>query len=331
MVKVLVKDPAGGKRNGWRDVYGNAEDALAGNVSRVFLTGVPQSVPTTDAYQPDGWSCGPYSLAECLGQGSGENARNWLLERGLITSAYGTEYSGIVGYLGACGYSCSYDGRAHDAEMTGSIFEQIISHLQKGYKAILCMHGRSKGCRTDWWTVGGHYVTLYGISESGPTDDSYTFKVRQLKAGMSGKDVTLLQKLLCSRGMYAAKSIDGNFGPKTEASVKKYQKWISEHGGRLTQDGIAGPATWTSILGFGGTMNSDASVTFTVYQVKSGDNNLYVFLAQQILTADGLYKSSLDKNFGPASEKAVKAAQKTHNIKQDGICGPTTFKMIIGF
>lgn len=166
MPKVLVIDPAYSARDGWHEVYGNSDDALNGNVSRVFLTGVPQFLPTTQCRQPDGWSCGPYALAECLGQKDGEHARNWLLARGLITSEHGTEYEGIVKYLNTEGYSCEYDGRAHDAEMNTDIFNKIINHLKKGYKVILCMHGTRKGCRTDYWTKSGHYILLYGIDGS---------------------------------------------------------------------------------------------------------------------------------------------------------------------
>lgn len=167
MIKVLVADPASYERDGWHPVYGDAEDALAGNVSRVFLTGVPQSVPTTLCKQPDDWSCGAYALAECLGQGDGEDARNWLINHGKITSAYGTEYDGIVGYLNSCGYSCEYDGRAYDGVVDGAIFEEITNHLKAGYKVILCMHGTRKGCRTNYYTYGGHYLCVYGIHGEG--------------------------------------------------------------------------------------------------------------------------------------------------------------------
>lgn len=167
MPDVLVRDPATAARDGSHPVYGNSDDALNGNISRIFLTGVPQSVPTTKCRQPDDWSCGPYALAECLGQANGEDARNWLLQRGMITSDYGTEYEGIVGYLNACGYSCEYDGRNYDGQMQSPAFEQMIAHLRNGYKVILCMHGTRKGCRTNYWTYGGHYICVYGISGSG--------------------------------------------------------------------------------------------------------------------------------------------------------------------
>lgn len=162
-MKVLIVDPAASYRDGWHDIYGSASDALNGNISRVFLTGVSDSVPTTKCRQPDGWSCGPYALAECTGQSSGEQAREWLKVRGYITSQYGTEYAGIVEYLKSCGYTCSYDGENHDGEINGTFYNDLISHLKGGHKAILCMHHD----RTNYWTNSGHYIVAYGIDEKG--------------------------------------------------------------------------------------------------------------------------------------------------------------------
>lgn len=59
--------------------------------------------------------------------------------------------------------------------------------------------------------------------------------MKTLRKGDKGNDVTTLQKAL---GITA----DGDFGPKTEEAVKKYQ---SEHG--LTADGIVGNKTWASL------------------------------------------------------------------------------------
>ena len=137
-MRALIMDPAGGRCDGWHDILGTSEDALNGNVSRVFLTDVPISIPTTDCRQPDDWSCGPYSLAECLGMSDGENARSWLLDRGWIDSEHGTWYDGIVGYISACGYGCEYDYTGHDGEMDSNIFTQIINRLRAGKKVILC-------------------------------------------------------------------------------------------------------------------------------------------------------------------------------------------------
>ena len=134
----------------------------------------------------------------------------------------------------------------------------------------------------------------------------------------------LLQKLLCSRGMYDKKSIDGKFGANTEKAVKKYQKWIADHGGGLSIDGICGPATWANILGISGNPK-------VVKKFKPGDKNMSVFVAQQILTADGYYSGSLDKSCGPATEKAIKAFQKKKKLTQSGVCNKSTWKKLIGY
>lgn len=54
---------------------------------------------------------------------------------------------------------------------------------------------------------------------------------------MVGSDVVLVQKILKNMGYNI--SVDGKFGPKTESTVKQFQK---EHG--LEVDGIVGPKTW---------------------------------------------------------------------------------------
>ena len=58
-----------------------------------------------------------------------------------------------------------------------------------------------------------------------------------LHVGISGVQVTTLQKRLTSDNLYSG-PINGNFGPLTEAAVKKFQK---KHG--ISQTGYIGPAT----------------------------------------------------------------------------------------
>ncbi|MBF2016672.1 MAG: peptidoglycan-binding protein [Rivularia sp. T60_A2020_040] len=59
-----------------------------------------------------------------------------------------------------------------------------------------------------------------------------------LRIGSLGEAVTLLQQLLESQG-YRTSGVDGNFGPKTEQAVKKYQTNFG-----LVTDGIVGKKTW---------------------------------------------------------------------------------------
>ena len=66
------------------------------------------------------------------------------------------------------------------------------------------------------------------------------------RPGDRGSDVRTLQRALKAAGLYSGK-IDGVYGKGTTAAVKAYQK---KQG--LTQDGVAGPATFGALLGGGG-------------------------------------------------------------------------------
>ena len=70
--------------------------------------------------------------------------------------------------------------------------------------------------------------------------------------GSSGNEVTQIQKKLKNWGYYTG-SVDGIYGSKTVAAVKKFQ---AKNG--LTADGIAGPRT-LSALGINSTSNSNNS------------------------------------------------------------------------
>ena len=72
------------------------------------------------------------------------------------------------------------------------------------------------------------------IAQSGPT----------LRIGASGPDVERLQALLKQHGGDLAP--DGQFGPKTAAAVKSFQR---QNG--LAADGIVGPQTWQALGGGG--------------------------------------------------------------------------------
>lgn len=75
------------------------------------------------------------------------------------------------------------------------------------------------------------------------TKGDYTMEMKNLKKGCKGEDVRALQILLNGRG-YSCGNADGDFGSKTDAAVRKYQK-----AKKLTQDGIAGKNTMGSLLG----------------------------------------------------------------------------------
>lgn len=67
-------------------------------------------------------------------------------------------------------------------------------------------------------------------------------RMKEIKQGASGRVVRILQGLLCAWGYTV--SIDGQFGPKTAAAVKKFQEKYAK-----PSDGIVGPVTWDALLG----------------------------------------------------------------------------------
>lgn len=103
--------------------------------------------------------------------------------------------------------------------------------------------------------VNGKYIRGYGVpkydeeqkAEEKTTTNKgdYTMEMRNLKKGCKGEDVRALQILLIGRGYSCGGSgADGDFGSNTDKAVRAYQKAKG-----LTQDGIAGKNTMSSLLG----------------------------------------------------------------------------------
>ncbi len=115
-----------------------------------------------------------------------------------------------------------------------------------------------------------------------------------LKKGLAGEPVRRLQAKL---GVEA----DGEFGPNTEAALKKWQQSKN-----LAADGIAGPDTFM------------AMGLYELILLKQGTRGDTVKKLQEKLgvTADG--------QFGAGTEKAVKDYQKANGLKVDGMAGPAT-------
>lgn len=133
-----------------------------------------------------------------------------------------------------------------------------------------------------------------------------------LRKGSKGDDVKLLQEILNSYG-YSLK-VDGDFGPRTEDAVKKFQK---SHG--LKVDGIVGPKTWDALL-----PNDPRSYP----TLRRGSTGYYVRLLQQSLNEFLTDALAIDGIFGPKTEAAVRELQRTYGLVVDGIVGPETWNAI---
>lgn len=304
--------------------------------------------------------CGPTSVADIVNV-SPLTVADWMTRHGYATTdGHGTYWEGINAALTAFGAGGKMVGASLDGKTACSQFDTWKRVIQGGCMGVLLMHN----VVSSYWTSGGHYIACVGYDKASDkyliydpasstrtgwhpwsdfvgnicclytstvkwgegADSSYTFTLKQLTGGESGNDVLLLQRILYSRSFYAKKSgLDGACGPKTIAAVKKYQKTEK----KLAADGKCGPHTWQTLMGFEGTVNV-SQVTFTLGQIKFGDTGLFVLLLQEILTGMGLYAGSLDRSYGPATHQAVKDAQKKLGITTDGVCGPATWKKLIG-
>ena len=69
----------------------------------------------------------------------------------------------------------------------------------------------------------------------------YAKSLKVLSRGINGDNVKYLQCMLNFKGF--ATNIDGDFGPATENSVKKFQKKMG-----LEVDGVVGKNTWSALL-----------------------------------------------------------------------------------
>lgn len=216
-------------------------------------------------------------------------------------------------------------------------------------------------------TSGSWYKVRYGIytgymmkkyvSQSSASSTSTASKIKALgsapglmRVGDENSDVKKLQQALDILGYYDGK-IDGVYGSGTTAAVKAYQE---DNG--LEADGYAGTATVTSIFGScskttlttqpdpNGSSASSSSTSSSKYPTvssiseigsapaasKEGDSGTNVVKLQQALECLGYYSGAIDGVYGEATVAAVKRFQKKRSMKEDGIAGSATIRVIFG-
>lgn len=129
-----------------------------------------------------------------------------------------------------------------------------------------------------------------------------------LSKGSKGREVGKAQGAIVAHGYNIA--IDDDFGPRTYAAVRAFQTKK-----KIGVDGIVGPVTWGKLLAGQAT-------------VRRGSEGFATGLAQGFLVAHG-HKIKVDRDFGPATQSAVRAFQRKQKIKDDGIVGPVTWGRLV--
>ena len=159
------------------------------------------------------------------------------------------------------------------------------------------------------------------VARKGGTPASGSSAGTTLKLNSQGTKVSQLQTDLKQLGYYYAE-ITGNFGEKTEAAVKAFQKAKG-----LTADGVAGTKTLNAIAAAvdkaGGSSSGSSSTN-----MKLGSTGTAVSALQQNLTTLGYYYGDVTGHYGNLTQQAVKKFQKAKGLTQDGGASTATLNAI---
>jgi peptidoglycan hydrolase-like protein with peptidoglycan-binding domain len=156
------------------------------------------------------------------------------------------------------------------------------------------------------------------------------FGSRLLKPGLSGTDVEILQCLLNNLPSPISIPITGesNFGPKTEAAVKKFQGYFN-----LSVDGLVGKNTYLFLGQQTGSYLPSGAPVFGSRNLSKGSSGRDVWVLQNRLSSTKKkYAMAIgapaDSVFGTKTQAAVKMFQKDRGLVEDGVVGPLTFMQL---
>ena len=165
-----------------------------------------------------------------------------------------------------------------------------------------------------------------------------------LRRGSTGPNVVVIQTELNRIAQdYPAipklANVDGIFGSRTEASVRKFQEIFG-----LSPDGIVGPGTWYELIRLYtavtrlSELRSQGQQFYAISwaypnSLRSGDTGDKVRHLQYMLSVLSSYINSIprvevDGIFGPATRSAVVAAQRFFGLPQTGVVDETTWDEI---
>jgi peptidoglycan hydrolase-like protein with peptidoglycan-binding domain len=186
--------------------------------------------------------------------------------------------------------------------------------FQNGYNGGKDEFGRTVSNPAGIDLADGTFIDGLAMGDNGFVDVTYLWTTGgggggatwpTVQQGATGERVKSIQYLLNQRG--ASLSVDGDFGPATNSAVRSFQ---SSHG--LAVDGVVGPNTWSALI-------------VTVQQGSTGNA---VKAVQSELTAHGI-STSVDGQFGPATNSAVRSYQSSHGLGVDGVVGPQTWQSLV--
>lgn len=199
--------------------------------------------------------------------------------------------------------------------------------------------------KATWYKISYIYTSVKKLteltSEGVSLSEASKQFVTELKRGSEGRAVRVLQYYLAVVGAYYQAvmpvEITGTFGPKTEESVKSFQKVFG-----LPQTGEVDRETWNDLYrAYAGIVESvpigsqDAGIAlYPGIVLSEGMTSEYVRLIQQDLSyIHDTYPNIPAVNdtgyFGPLTKNSILALQKQFGLPQTGTIGPVTWDAII--
>lgn len=171
-----------------------------------------------------------------------------------------------------------------------------------------------------WNDVNSHYPNIGPNTPTTPTTPTNptnptTPTGNNLSLNSRGAAVTQLQRDLTRLG-YRLED-DGIFGRQTDAAVKRFQR---DH--NLTADGIVGPRTRAAI----DRAKQNAATPVPTARLSKGSNGAQVRQLQTALVRLGFMTQGQMNTgpgtFGPHTDAALRAFQRSQGLTADGIYGP---------
>jgi N-acetylmuramoyl-L-alanine amidase len=177
----------------------------------------------------------------------------------------------------------------------------------------------------------------------------------QLQLGSQGSAVAQVQAMLTLLGYYSG-PVDGQYQQSTAIAVATFQQAAG-----LVVDGVVGPVTWAALLPSlepialapedpdpvpsadlppsappptpadpptPPAQDETSPSTADLPVLRLGMRGFAVERLQERLRMLGTYDGPIDGIFGPATEAAVQAVQRRHQLNPDGVVGAATWTVL---